>query len=65
MNFYINHIKITSIANLGNLNIGFNILTDNRATNIAEGVNEQTPAEAASQAQEQALIPPPPHPVSG
>jgi hypothetical protein len=58
MNFYINYIKINSIANLGSLNIGCNILSDNRATEIVEGVNEKTSA----------LVPieellPPPHPV--
>ncbi|MGO4498924.1 hypothetical protein AB4114_23870 [Paenibacillus sp. 2RAB27] len=58
MNFYINNIKINSIANLGALNIGYNILSDNKATEIAEGVNEKTPAEVPN---EELL--PPPHPV--
>lgn len=43
MNFYIHDIKINSIANLGALNIGFNILSDNKATQISEGANEKTP----------------------
>ncbi|NOU71881.1 hypothetical protein GC098_10695 [Paenibacillus sp. LMG 31458] len=59
MNFYINHIKINSIANLGSLNIGYNILSDNRATEIAEGVNEKTSAVVP----EEELIPPI-HPVA-
>lgn len=58
MNFYINNIKINSIANLGALNIGFNILSDNRATEIAEGVKEKTAAVVP----EEELLPPP-HPV--
>ncbi|MFC5451066.1 hypothetical protein [Paenibacillus aestuarii] len=58
MNFYINHIKVNSIANLGSLNIGYNILSDNRATEIAEGVNEKTP-ETGQKDDEL----PPPHPV--
>jgi hypothetical protein len=58
MNFYINHIKINSIANLGSLNIGCNILSDNRATEIAEGVNEKTtPAVSPEE------LLPPPHPI--
>ncbi|MEK8128810.1 hypothetical protein WMW72_12940 [Paenibacillus filicis] len=59
MNFYINHIKINSIANLGSLNIGCNILSDNRATEIAEGVNEKN-ADVVS---EEELVPPV-HPVA-
>lgn len=59
MNFYINHIKINSIANLGSLNIGYNILSDNRATEIAEGVNEKKAAVVP----EEELIPPI-HPVA-
>ncbi|MEC0245435.1 hypothetical protein [Paenibacillus chitinolyticus] len=58
MNFYINHIKINSIANLGSLNIGCNILADNKATEIAEGVNEKTTPLVSP---EELL--PPPHPV--
>lgn len=58
MNFYINHIKINSIANLGSLNIGCNILSDNRATEIVEGVNEKT----APVVPEKEVLPPP-HPV--
>ncbi|MFD0677146.1 MULTISPECIES: hypothetical protein [unclassified Paenibacillus] len=58
MNFYINNIKINSIANLGSLNIGYNILSDNKATEIAEGVNEKT----ASMVPEEEVLPPP-HPV--
>jgi len=60
MKFYINHIKINSIANLGALNIGCNILSDNRAIQIAEGVNEKT----APVVPEEEGIVPPPHPVS-
>lgn len=59
MNFYINNIKINSIANLGSLNIGYNILSDNRATEIAEGVTEKTAAEVP----EEEFVPPP-HPVA-
>ncbi|UJF34834.1 hypothetical protein [Paenibacillus hexagrammi] len=58
MNFYINHIKVNSIANLGVLNIGWNILSENRSTEIAQGVNEKTPVETP----EDVLLPPP-HPV--
>jgi hypothetical protein len=58
MNFYINHIKINSIANLGSLNIGCNILSDNRAKEIVKGVNEKTAAVVP----EEELLPPP-HPV--
>ncbi|MEF3312092.1 hypothetical protein PV433_24725 [Paenibacillus sp. GYB004] len=58
MNFYINHIKINSIANLGALNIGCNILSDNRATEIAEGVNEKTAAVTPEEE-----MTPPPHPI--
>lgn len=58
MNFYINNIKINSIANLGTLNIGFNILSDNKATEIAEGVHEKK----ANVVPEEELLPPP-HPV--
>lgn len=57
MNFYINDIKINTIANLGALNIGFNILSDNRATQTAEGANEKTtPAVPEGEL-------PPPHPA--
>jgi len=55
MNFYINQIKINSIANLGCLNIGCNILSDNRATEITEGVNEK-----ADLVPEEGAVPPPP-----
>lgn len=58
MNFYINNIKINSIANLGALNIGFNILSGNQATEIAEGINEKT----ANVVPDEELLPPP-HPV--
>ncbi|MDD9268423.1 hypothetical protein ACFPES_15385 [Paenibacillus sp. GCM10023248] len=58
MNFLINQIKINSIANLGSLNIGFNVLVDNKATEIAEGVNEKT----ANVVPEDDVLPPP-HPV--
>jgi hypothetical protein len=58
MTFYINNIKINSIANLGSLNIGCNILSDNRATEIVKGVNEKT---AAVVPEEELLTPP--HPV--
>ncbi|NOU98820.1 hypothetical protein [Paenibacillus planticolens] len=58
MNFYINQIKINSIANLGSLNIGCNILSDNKATEIAEGVHEKTTPVVP----EEEFIPPP-HPV--
>ncbi|MDF2720626.1 MAG: hypothetical protein K0Q59_301 [Paenibacillus sp.] len=44
MNFYINNIKINSIANLGALNIGFNILSDNKA--VTEEAGETTPPAA-------------------
>jgi len=43
MNFYINHIKINTITNLGSINIGYNILSDNKATEITEGVNNKEP----------------------
>lgn len=55
MNFYINHIKINSIANLGSLNIGCNILSDNKATEIAENTNEKTTPAVP----EDELLPPP------
>lgn len=57
MNFYINHIKINSIANLGSLNIGCNLLSDNRATEISVDENESTAGATAGQEA------PPPTPV--
>ncbi|MGG1551352.1 hypothetical protein [Paenibacillus ferrarius] len=59
MNFYINSIKINSIANLGTLNIGFNILSNNKATEIAEGVTEKK----ADLVPKEDFLLPPPHPV--
>lgn len=54
MNFYINHIKINSIANLGSLNIGFNLLSDNKASEISVDESASTAGTPAGQE-----VPPP------